>query len=114
MKIVDFNPTVNPDSASIAKKTPADIQLSTIDISGSGYTASMDPTLTTKEIKLNYYGNGIVLELDRYTGEGAVNIPEGFTKPKVTGTIYYTPIYSEKLNYQTWLNTINRNFQELN
>ena len=44
-----------------------------------------------------------MVELDRYSGEGYNKLPEGFEKPTTNGTIYYTPLYAEKINYNTWL-----------
>lgn len=112
MKIVDFSAYQNPDSGSLALKRQPSIELSSADISASAYTSSMD-----KIIQLNYYKNGIVIDIDRYkdvhSGTTA-DIPEGFEIPHVAGTIYYTPLYTEKINYETWVNTVNRNFQELN
>lgn len=114
MIVIDLSDLENPDGSNLANKTPADIQLNIADISASSYTGSADEHSNEKFIKLNYYKNGITIQIDQYIGEGLIEIPEGFDVPVVNGTMYYTPLYTEKLNYDTWLTTINRNFQELN
>lgn len=111
MIVVDLSQYPNPDRESLIRKDPVSIELTATDISASNYSSSME-----KHIILNNYKNGIVVEMDRYKDvhSGQLSsIPQGFTVPKVLGTIYYTPIYKEKLNYNSWLATINRNFSEL-
>lgn len=111
MIIVNLSDTPNPDKESLSRKDPVSIELTATDISASNYSSSMQ-----KHIILNNFKNGIVVEMDRYkdvhSGE-LPDIPQGFNIPEVLGTIYYTPIYAEKLNYSSWLATINRNFSEL-
>lgn len=80
---------VNPDSSSIAFKAPMDLSISLFDISASGHF---------DKIQTNYLGN-----------EQRVVIPE----PDAPPSLYYTPIYKEKLSYDVWITTVNKNFQEL-
>lgn len=80
----------NPDSESIANKSDIDISISLFDVSASGYFG---------KIQTNY-SNTIQ----------TVNIPE---ENYVNSSSYYTPLYKEKLNYSTWLATVNKNFEEL-
>lgn len=83
--------TVNPDSSSIMLKRDIDISFSSFDVSASGH---LDGILT------NYTKTEIV-----------VTIPEA---EYLNSSSYYVPIYTEKLDYDTWLTRINRNFEELN
>lgn len=111
MIVVDLGDIKNPDSESISRKQLINIELNATDISASNYSSS-----NSQHVMMNYTSNGIVIEVDRYKdshSETAPSIPDGFIQPKTLGTIYYTPIYTEKLNYDTWLRTINRNFSEL-
>lgn len=89
MTIIPLN-IPNPDSESIAKKSQINISLSTFDISASGY-----------------YG---LINTNYARTEQIVTIPE---ENLITTSSYYTPLYTEKLNYNVWLNTINKNFEEL-
>lgn len=84
-------PVVNPDKVSIANKTVVDISVTSFDISASGYTTSSD-------IKLIANGTEIVI-VDDITDNN-------FDK-------YYTPLYSEKINYNVWATTVDKNFYEL-
>lgn len=34
-------------------------------------------------------------------------------EPIMFGSTYYTPIYKEKISYEQWLTTVNKNFREL-
>lgn len=81
----------NPDSESIASKTQINISISLFDISASGNFG---------KIQTNY-SDAIQ----------TVSIPE---RNYINSSSYYTPLYTEKLNYSTWLTTINKNFEELN
>lgn len=90
MSITFLSSSVNPDSASIANKDQIDISLSLFEVSASGQSAS---------IQTNYSATVQVVTLPE----------EGLTNRSV----YYTPIYKEKLDYTTWLNTVNKNFEEL-
>lgn len=81
----------NPDSESISRKSQIDISLSLFDVSASGHSGS---------VNTNYSSTVQV-----------VTVPEeGLTNKSV----YYTPIYKEKLDYNVWLTRINKNFEELN
>lgn len=79
----------NADSQSIVSNSTIDISLTQFDISASSYTAS---------ITLNFDKNEIVL--DNEVGSSR-------------GDIYFTPLYTEKISYETWKNTINKSFTEL-
>lgn len=92
MSIIQLN-IANPDSASIANKTTIDISFSQTDVTASNSTGS---------IKGNYNNTGIVLITPRYE-----------EIPVTTGRVYYTPAYTEQINYQKWLTTINKTFVEL-
>lgn len=81
----------NPDSSSIAEKSDIDLSVSLFDVSASGHYG---------KIQTNYTNTQIL-----------VNIPE---PEYLLSSSYYTPLYTEKLNYDTWLSRINRNFEELN
>lgn len=79
----------NPDTMAIKRKSLIDISVSTFDISASNYTDTL---------KLNYNNSEIVLLDDE-------NVDEFDT--------YYTPLYTEKINYNVWKTSINKTFQEL-
>jgi len=80
----------NPDSESISRKDQIDISVSLFDVSASGYYG---------KIQTNYS-----------VTEQVVTIPE---PSLLVSSSYYTPMYKEKLNYNVWLNRINKNFEEL-
>lgn len=80
----------NPDSESISRKEQIDISFSLFDVSSSGYFG---------KIQTNY-SNTVQI----------VTIPE---ESFINSSSYYTPLYTEKLNYNTWLVRINKNFEEL-
>jgi hypothetical protein len=90
MPITFLSSSRNPDSASIANKEQIDISLSIAEVSASGHSGS---------IFTNYS-----------TTIQVVTIPEPNLLDR---SVYYTPIYKEKLNYNVWLNRINKNFDEL-
>lgn len=79
----------NPDKTSIQQKSMIDITINPYDIVASNYS---------NEIKLNYNQTEIVL-LDDETSD--------------THDTYFTPVYGEKISYDTWKRTINKSFQEL-
>lgn len=80
----------NPDVEAISKKEQIDISVSLFDVSASGHSGSI----------VTDYANI----------SQTVILPE----PNLSsGSVYYTPIYKEKLNYNVWLTTINKNFEEL-
>lgn len=80
----------NPDSQSISKKEQIDISFSQFDVSASNNLG---------KIRTNYTLTAQV-----------VTIPESNF---LNSSSYYTPIYKEQLNYDVWLNRINKNFEEL-
>jgi len=79
----------NPDKRAIQSKQVVDISISTFDVSSSGYSNVMS---------LNYQNTEVVVYLDSTT---------------VTGSLYYTPVYTEKLNYEVWKQRVNKSFREL-
>lgn len=81
---------VNPDSESISKKEQIDMSVSLFDVSASGH----DGSIVTDYANISQ----------------TVIIPE---PNLVSGSVYYTPLYKEKLDYNVWLTTINKNFEEL-
>jgi hypothetical protein len=90
MSITVLSSSRNPDSASIANKEQIDISLSIAEVSASGHSGS---------IFTNYSATVQV-----------VTIPE---ENLLDRSVYYTPIYKEKLDYNVWLSRINKNFEEL-
>lgn len=80
----------NPDSESVSRKNEIDISISLFDVSSSGHY---------DEIKTNY----------TITAQKITIPDQEYNKD----SLYYTPIYKEKLDYQTWLTRINKNFEEL-
>lgn len=80
----------NPDSESIVTKRQIDISLSEFDVSASGHSGSI----------LTNYSSTVQI----------ITLPE---ENLLNRSVYYTPIYKEKLNYSAWLTKINKNFQEL-
>lgn len=83
----------NPDSASIADKRDANIAFSLTDVSQSR---------KSEFINTNYIGDNLSIILP--VADEII----------VKGSVYYTPIYKEKLNYEIWATTSNKNFRELN
>lgn len=79
----------NPDATSIQQKSMVDITINPYDIVASNYS---------DQIKLNYNQTDIVLLDDETTDEYQT---------------YFTPLYNEKIDYNTWKRTINKSFQEL-
>lgn len=90
MVIYFLSSSVNPDSASIVNKEQIDISLSLFDVSASGQSSS---------IRTNY---SATVQIVASPEEGVSN-----------SSMYYTPIYKEKLDYSVWLTEINKNFEEL-
>ncbi len=80
----------NPDRPAIRRKQPIDISLTVFDISASNYENSVALNFNQTEI--------VVFDDDDVTTKG---------------DIYFTPIYTEKINYNVWKTTINKSFQEL-
>lgn len=85
--------TQNPDSQSIADSTIIGMSVSTFDISASGYFS--------ESIKTSYTNTNQML-----------TIPIG-GNTNDSGYVYYTPLYTEKINYEVWKQRVNKNFQEL-
>lgn len=83
----------NPDSASIANKTLVSYTVSTADI--------------------NYINAVPTVELANSNTFQMITLPLSEDMELTTGTTYYTPVYTEKINYDEWLVTINKNFREL-
>jgi hypothetical protein len=90
MSIILLEDKENPDKQSIDEKTRVDVSLSSLDIE-----ASEEGSL----IKTNFISSGLTIYIDPEMDSDA--------------TVYYTPIYAEKLSYSTWLARINKNFEEL-
>lgn len=82
----------NPDLASIQSKDVIDISFTQTDATASGYSAS---------IEVNYQGTNQVVVLP----QTLENLKPGY--------IYYTPLYVENINYDTWKTRINKTFEEL-
>lgn len=80
----------NPDKASIQRKKIIDISLNSTDVSASN---------AYDDILLNYTQTEITIINDKQNG----------TK----GDVYYTPLYTEKINYSVWKRTIDKSFKEL-
>lgn len=93
--MLDINILVipNPDSADIISKNTVDISLTSTDVSASYYSSS---------IQQNYAGSGLSVVTPR---------PNSSIE---RGNIYFTPLYTEKLDYQEWKSRVNKNFLELN
>jgi hypothetical protein len=92
--------TTNPDSGSIQTKNTIDISFSMTELSASKIIMSSSADYAL-QLKPNYTTNGLVLEVPRT--EGAILSSEG----------YYTPMYTEKINYDQWKLKINKVFLEL-
>ena len=94
MGITFLSSSTNPDSLNITFKDQIDISLSLIDVTASAQSQSVYPNINT-----NYAGT-----------IQKVIIPE---PGLMDNSLYYTPIYKEKLDYKVWLNKVNKNFDEL-
>lgn len=92
--VILITSSINPDSQSRANKDIINLGFSAFDVSASNNTAS---------IKTNYDGNNIAVVLPIESYEDL---------PKL-GRVYYTPLYTEKISYEEWAKTINKNFTEL-
>ena len=80
----------NADVEASQKKSIIDITLNEFDISASNQENS---------VQLNFAKSEIVVFDDDVA--------------ETKGDIYFTPIYSEKIDYLTWKSKINKSFQEL-
>lgn len=79
----------NPDTKAITEKDTINIGVSVTDITASNATES---------IKLNSTLSEVTVYVDSLESNGST---------------YYTPVYSEKISYETWKKTVNKSFQEL-
>lgn len=95
----------NPDAATVPYKLPTDISFNSSDITASSQASvSASGTDYTQFIKVANDGETVsVVTGDAQSNENANKV----------GTVYYTPLYSEKINYQEWQSRINKNFLEL-
>lgn len=92
----------NPDSDSIAQKQTVNISFTSTDVTASSANSvSLNGMSYTSSIKPNYTTTGQIVVVPRDP-----NLLE-------SGYVYYTPIYTEKLNYQVWQQRVNKTFQEL-
>lgn len=93
----------NPDSASIVNKNTIDISFTLTDVTASSANSgSLNGMSYTSSIKTNYTTTGQTVIIPRDPN----SLGDGY--------VYYTPIYTEKLNYQVWQQRVNKTFQELN
>jgi hypothetical protein len=91
---VTINTVPNPDTTAIQQRSTIDITVSSFDVSASGYSE-----------KVKFLGG-----FSDSTGGETVLVNEPNI---VTGSTYYTPLYSEKISYTVWKDTINKSFREL-
>jgi hypothetical protein len=80
----------NPDARVISQKKLVDISLNLFDVSASN---------SQNKIMLNFGQTEIIVFDDNLN--------------QTKGDIYFTPLYTEKINYEVWKTTINKSFQEL-
>lgn len=92
---IDQSLIVNPDSISISSKNTIDISVSMSDISASLFSGS----LSISQIKTNATNQKLVLVV-------------GDTESPI-GSVYYTPMYTEKINYEAWKIRSDKTFKEL-
>jgi hypothetical protein len=93
----------NPDSGSISQKETIDISFSSTDVTASSANSALLNGMNyTSSIKTNYTATGQIVVIPRDPD----NIEDGY--------VYYTPIYTEKINYEVWKQRVNKTFQELN
>ena len=87
--IIYLSGSSSPDVYAVENKERIDVSFNSFDVSASSETSI----------------------LPNYTTTGQIVIPG---QSDVNGYTYYTPVYTEKLNYEVWKSTVNKNFQELN
>lgn len=93
----------NPDSASIVNKNTIDISFTLTDVTASSANSgSLNGMSYTSSVQPNYTATGQTVIIPRDPN----NLGDGY--------VYYTPVYTEKLNYQVWQQRVNKTFQELN
>ena len=83
----------NPDISAVKSKNVIDIAISDFDISASSYSDA---------INLNYQGTETTIFIENF---------EQLTV--VAGSLYYTPVYTETIDYEIWKKRINKSFREL-
>lgn len=89
----------NPDKDAIVNKRTIDISLLESDVSSSGLTVKINPS--TSQVRIQR-----TTQVDEFADD--------FDPSKLPDvSFYYTPIYSEKINYNIWKTRINKTFQEL-
>lgn len=87
-----ITPPDNPDLLARQRKSTIDISTTVTDVSSSNSGSNM---------LLNYQRDELVLYVDAN--------PSSSSEPFV----YYTPVYTEKLDYNVWKTTVNKSFQQL-
>lgn len=92
---IDQSLSTNPDSVALASKKQIDISLSMPDIS-----ASLSGSSLMSQVKTNFTQQNIVL-----VGDTSIS--------SSVGNMYYTPVYTEKINYEQWKSRRNTTFNEL-
>jgi hypothetical protein len=93
---IDLSAQENPDKNAIASKQVIDVSLSMTDISASLSSGS----LNLSGIKTNYMKQKLIIVTDA-------------AEQNNEGNIYYTPTYTEQINYEVWKTTVNKTFNEL-
>lgn len=81
--------TPNPDKEAITNKDTINISVSLNDITASNATQSINLNSNKTEIKVYV------------------------DSTETTGSTYYTPVYTEKINYEVWKKIVNKSFTEL-
>lgn len=94
---VQINST-NPDTDSISNKDIIDIEYTSQDIS----IVKMSGSLPSDSLQVDNTTNQLILVTQRYD-----NIPI------TAGRTYFTPVYTEQIDYERWITTVNKNFFEL-
>lgn len=86
---VEYPTTPNPDINAIQTEDTINIEVSLADITASNATQS---------VALNSRNTEITVYID---------------STETSGSLYYTPMYTEVINYDIWKKTINKSFTEL-
>jgi len=81
--------SINPDKKAVKEKDTVDIRVSLTDLTAS---------YATESVKLNNALSEITVYVDSL---------------ETTGATHYTPVYVEKIDYETWKKTVNKSFLEL-
>lgn len=90
--------STNPDKESISNKQVIDISYNINDTN----IAVLSGSSTKASVKVDDTISQITVVTPRYEN---VSVAEG--------RVYFTPIYTEQLDYDTWIKTVNKNFFEL-